>query len=220
MSAISTIQNWLGQGHRVQLGKTAETLKPSSWPPAAYDRAEVFASIVTRSGGPSAIVSDSDLAALQKMQSQWARWGTAVGTDGETGRCQLQREWEEKVESGASYDPFGFPSDTELTRRFALRSALVTEHFRHIAAEARPICVAILKRLPALAAKLEVSASAEEAAEKAQAEKRGMTWLASPWLRCLWQTGLEVERQLERVNRVDYGSELSPAAMLANCIVL
>ncbi len=200
---------------------TETILKPPAWQPAAYDRSVVFAQIVVKSGGELAVCGSGEIATLKDLQAEWGKWATATGLDGEAGRQQAQALWEAQVAHNEKYDPLGFPSDHELARRFVLRMALCGQHHKRIAAEARPIAVAVLERLPDAAARLVPAAEKEDAVDKLKVERRGMVWLPSEWLRQLWQTAGEVKAQIERVQQTrEAGDSLSPAAMICHCIRL
>ncbi|MGO9199775.1 MAG: hypothetical protein ACLQM8_04450 [Limisphaerales bacterium] len=218
---MQTLTQWIA-GALGPRPAVPQDLKPAAWQPAAYDRSVVFGAIVAKSGGGElAIAGAGEIQTLKDLQTEWGKWAKATGLDGEAARQQLQATWEAQVEHDEKYDPYGFLSDYELSRRFVLRQAVCAQHHRRVAAEARPVAVAILGRLPDAAARLVPAAEREEEVDKLKVERRGMTWLPSLWLRLLWQTQNEVKAQIERVqqNRVAEDS-LSPADMLCNCIRL
>jgi len=190
---------------------------PPAWPLAPYDRGTVWREIITQSGGGRTIATDKELSTLSALEAESKKWAAAIGPDGQTARIALQNEWGRKVATGEPYDPLGFFSQSELTERHTYRTALCDEHARRICAQAKPIVVAIIGRLPALAQKLIPAAELEEAPDKAKCERKAIAWVPSIWVRQLCQTAAEVKAHLEKLADVQ---NHSPSAMLCACIAL
>jgi len=193
--------------------------KPTVWAPVEYDRSQVWSEIIRQSGGPSSVASVGALAHLARLHAESVNWQAAIGPVPAVTRQQLQGEWERRVSAGLPYDPLGFISEQELEHRRTWRLALCEQHAQRICMEAKPLCLAIVERLPALADKLMPAAEQDDLPDKTRAEKRGMVWLPSIWLRQLWQTDGEVKAHVERISD-SYANQLSPAEMLQNCIAL
>lgn len=201
---VESIKEMLAGGAKTLTGPPVTEFPRADWPPAPYSRTEVWR-LIQREAGQN-LATDRERAKLLYLQLEHERWTKAEHFDPEGHRRTLWLEWERAVAAGESYAPEGPLSDRELTRRKDFIMGACSPHRERICREARPLVIAILQRLPALAKSLLATAERDEQPERERAQKRGMTYVPSTWYRQLVQTPEEVQAWLAELERQRYAS--------------